>query len=129
MLDTEHEISQPSTSAAGATQAAVTVINRQLNIAPFQLTRDSNDTAIRWDKWKRNIERQFRFFGIEDPQLKKDGLLIYAGQEIADLEDSIPNPTLEREQNVYTRLINKLNQRFLPKKNKDYAHFKLGNLM
>ena len=129
MLDAEHKISQPSTSVAGSTQTAVTVINRQLNIAPFQLTRDSNDTAICWDKWKRNIERQFRFFGIEDPQLQKDGLLIYGGQEIADLDDSIPDPTLEGEQNVYTCLINKLNQHFLPKKNKDYAHFKLGNLM
>ena len=65
-------------------------INRHLKIAPFQMTRDSNDTAVRWAKWKKNIERQFRFFGIKDPQLKKDGLIIHGGQEIADLDDSIP---------------------------------------
>ena len=77
----------------------------------------------------KNIERQFRFFGIEDSQLKKDGLIIYGGQEIADLDDSIPDPILEGEQNEYTRLIAKLDQHFLPKKNKDYARFKLGNLV
>ena len=49
-------------------------------ITPFQLTRDSIDTAVCWAKWKKNSERQFRFFGIEDPQLKKDGLY-YGGQE------------------------------------------------
>ena len=40
---------QSSTSAVGATQnAAVTIINRHLNIGPFELTRDRNDTAVRW---------------------------------------------------------------------------------
>ena len=61
--------------------------------------------------------------------MKKNGLIIYGGQEIADLDDSIPDPILEGEQNEYTRLIAKLNQHFLPKKNKDYARFKLGNLV
>ena len=76
MSDNEIQEAQPSTSAVATTQnASVTVVNRYLNIAPFQLTRDSNDTAVRWAKWKKNIERQFRFFGIEDPQLKKDGLI------------------------------------------------------
>ena len=98
-----------------------------MNIAPFQLTRDSNDTAARWAKWKKNIERQFRFSGIGDPQLKKDGLIIYGGQEIADLDDSIPDPILEGEENEHTCLIAKLDQHFLP--NKDYARFKLRNLV
>lgn len=93
------------------------------------MTRDSNDTAVRWAKWKQNIEREFRFFGIGDPQLKRDGLIIYGGQEIADLDDSIPDPTLEGEQNEYTRLIYKLDQHFLPKKPKDYARFKFGNFV
>ena len=130
MSESEIQEAQSSTNSLGPTQnAAVTVVNRHLNIAPFQLSRDSNDTAVRWAKWKKNIERQFRFFGIIDPQLKKDGLIIYGGQEIADLDDSIPDPTLEGEQNEYTQLIAKLDQHFLPKKNKDYARFKLGNLI
>ena len=56
-------------------------------------------------------------------------LYSYGGQEIADLDDLIPDPILEGEQNEYARLIAKLDQHFLPKKNKDYARFKLGNLV
>ena len=99
MSDSEVAETQLNLSAGGTTQqATVTVINRHLNITPFQVTRDSNDTAVRWAKWKQNIERQFRFFGIKEPQLKKE-------------------------------FIYKLDQYFLPKKNKDYARFKLGNLV
>ena len=48
MSDDEIQEAQPSTSAVAATQnASVTVVNRHLNIAPFQLTRDNNDTAER----------------------------------------------------------------------------------
>ena len=55
MPEDEIQEAQPSTSAVAATQnASVTIINRHLNIAPFQLTRDSNDTAVRWAKWKKN---------------------------------------------------------------------------
>ena len=51
MSDSEVAETQPNSSAGGATQqATVTVINRYLNITPFQVTRDSNNTAIRWAK-------------------------------------------------------------------------------
>ena len=63
------------------------------------------------------------------PQLKKDGLIIYRGQLIADLDDFIPDPTLEGEQKEETRLIYKPDQYFCQEKNKDYARFKLGNLV
>jgi len=66
----------PSSSTAPPAQAQpaqqnITVTNRQLNITPFAIDRDPTNTANRWDKWKRDIERQFRFFGIHDPELKK----------------------------------------------------------
>ena len=120
----------PSSSALGAalTNATITVSPRQLNIQPFIVSEDTNDTAIRWDKWKKNIERQFRFFGIIDSETKKDGLLIYGGQQIADLEDTLPE--IENPDGVddYTQLIKKLDKHFLPRKNKDYARFQFGNL-
>jgi len=61
--------------------------------------------------------------------LKKDGLIIYGGCDIADLEDSLPDvestgPTADE----YTKFIRKLDKHFLAKKNKDYARFQLGNL-
>ena len=72
----------PSSNAQGAAANAttVTVTTRQLNIQPFSISDDNNETALRWDKWKRNIKWQFRFFGLEDAERKKDGLIIYGGQ-------------------------------------------------
>ena len=119
-------------SGGSATQNAqlqnITVVNRQLNIRPFNISNDANDTAVRWTKWKKDIERQFRFFGLTDPGVKKDGLIIYGGPQIADLEESLPDLPPQESEDVYSRFIRKLDRNFLPRKNKDYARFQFGNL-
>jgi hypothetical protein len=104
------------------------IVNRQLNVKPFITSSDVNETAVRWAKWKKDIERQFRFFGLADPSLKRDGLIIYGGQCIADLEDSLPDLTPEENEDTYAQLIRKLDKHFLPRKNKDNARFQFGNL-
>jgi hypothetical protein len=104
------------------------IVNRQLNVRPFITSSDVNETAVRWAKWKKDIERQFRFFGLADPSLKRDGLIIYGGQCIADLEDYLPDLTPEENEDTYAQLIRKLDKHFLPRKNKDYARFQFGNL-
>ena len=124
----------PSSSAAPQAQAQpvqqnITVTNRQLNITPFVIDRDPTNAANRWDKWKKDIERQLRFFGIQDPELKKDGLIIYGGRDIADLKDSLQDvESTDPPADEYMKFIRKLDKHFLPKKNKDYARFQLGNL-
>ena len=119
----------PSTSAEETQNTnQITVVNRQLSIQPFLVSHDTNDTAVRWSKWKKNIERQFRFFGIIDPTLKKDGMIIYGGQHIADIEDSLPDIPQQEGDDAYSTFIRKLDRHFLPKKNRDYARFQLGNL-
>ena len=61
--------------------------------------------------------------------MKKDGLIIYGGQIIADLEDTLLDATgNEAGEDAYAQLIIKLNKHFLPKKNKDFARFQFGNL-
>ena len=90
-----------SAQGAAANATTVTVTTRQLNIQPFSISDDNNETALCWDKWKQNIERQFRFFRLEDPERKKDGLIIYGGQQIADLEDTLPDQTMMVR--MYTR--------------------------
>lgn len=123
------ETDDPGSSASNPAQQNITVVNRQLNIRPFTISNDVNDTAVRWAKWKKDIERQFRFFGLTDPEVKKDGLIIYGGSQIADLEDSLPDlPAQNEGEDVYSRFLRKLDRNFLPRKNKDYARFQFGNL-
>ena len=135
MVNPDEAASAPQSSSdspqaqAQLAQQHITVTNRQLNITPFVIDRDPTNTANRWDKWKKDIERQFRFFGIYDPELKKDGLIIYGGRDITDLEDSLPDvETTDPPTDEYTKFIRKLDKHFLPKKKKDYARFQLGNL-
>jgi Arc/MetJ-type ribon-helix-helix transcriptional regulator len=98
-------------------------------VRPFQINENRTETASGWEKWLRNIERQFRYFGITDPEMKKDCLIIYGGQIIADLEDTLLDATGdEAGEDAYAQLIIKLNKHFLPKKNKDFARFQFGNL-
>ena len=61
--------------------------------------------------------------------MKKDGLIICGGRDITDLEDSLPEvESTDPPADEYTKFIRKLDKHFLPKKNKDYARFQLGNL-
>ena len=118
-----------SSSEANASVNNISVINRQLNVRPFQINESRTETASNWEKWLQNIERQFRYFGINDPEKKKDGLIIYSAQIVVDLEDTLLDHTGEEAgQDAYAQLINKLNNHFLPKKNKDFARFHFGNL-
>ena len=81
------------TDTPSSTTPGSATIHRNLTIKPFIKQTDSNDTAVNWQKYKKEIERQFRFFGITDPETKKDGLLIYGGQDLVDVDDALPDLT------------------------------------
>ena len=78
------------------------IVNRQLQIKPFTISSDVNESAMRWSKWKKDIDRQFHFLRFTDSTIKKDGLIIYGGQDIADIDDSIPDLTA-KETKMLTR--------------------------
>ena len=79
---------------------------------------DNNEMALRWQKYKKEIERQFRFLGITEPVTKKDGLLIYGGQDLVDVDDALPDPTSIEGDDVYKVLIRKIDKHFIPKQSK-----------
>lgn len=103
--------------------APVTIIieSRNLKAQPFIPGDDQLTTGKIWDEWLEEIEREFRFFRITDPVDKKDALLIYGGKVISRLEKSLPDPM--DELNEYEKLKRKLNDYFMPKKNKHYARY------
>ena len=84
-----------------AASSAEAFIYRNLTIKPFVKQTDHNETVVRWGKYKKDVERQFRFFGITDPELKKDGLLIYGGDDLIDIEDSLPDPLTQENDDAY----------------------------
>ena len=107
-------------------EGTVTVISegRHLRTLPFRPTEDQLSTRKLWENWLESIEREFRFFRVAYPLDRKDALIIYGGSEIGRLEKSLPGPEDPRKElDEYQRLRLKLNECFLPKKNKHYARF------
>ena len=101
----------------------VTIISesRSLQALPFRVTEDQLSTGKEWEDWLEAIEREFRYFKISSPADKKDALIIYGGKEIARLEKSLPDPT--GNLNEYEKLRAKVNDYFMPKRNKHYARY------
>ena len=107
-----------------AESAAVTVIateTRNLRALPFRPTEDQLTTGKAWEEWLDDIEREFRYFRIDNPADRKDAMIIYGGKEIARLEKSLPDPV--DASNEYEKLRKKLNDYFLPKQNKHFARY------
>ena len=101
----------------------VTIISesRNLRALPFRVTEDQLSTDKEWEDWLEVIEREFRYFKISNPVDKKATLIIYGGKEIAHLEKSLPDPT--GNLNEYEKLRVKVNDYFMPKRNKHYARY------
>ena len=91
---------------------------RNLRSPPFIAPDEPCATGNAWEEWLEAIEREFRYFKITDPIDKKDALIIYGGKEVAKLEKTLPNPETG---NPYEKMRTKLNNHYLPKKNKHYA--------
>ena len=107
----------------------VTIITESSNLRalPFRPSEDQLSFGKAWEDWLEGIEREFRYFRITSALHKKDTILIYGGgggQEIARLDKSLPDPEDRNgELDVYQKLRKKLNEYYIPKRNKHYARY------
>ena len=98
------------------------ILYRNLQSKHFIPSDDPLTTVKEWEIWLECIEREFRFFSITNNQDKVDALIIYSVTEIAGLENILPDKA--GDGNKYTKLKTKLNDYYLPKKNKHHARYK-----
>ena len=104
----------------------VTIIteSRNLRVLPFLPPEDQLSIGKAWEEWLEEIEREFRYFKITSVQDKTDAIIIYGGKEIARLARILPykeDPNCELYE--YRKLKMRLNDYFIPKKNKHYARY------
>ena len=109
--------------AGNDTVTIITTESRNLQVLPFRTTENQISTGKEWEERLEAIEREFRYFKISSPTDKKDAIIIYAGREIARLEKSLPDPTDPTDLNEYEKLRKKLNNYFMPKRNKHHARY------
>ena len=79
------------------------IIHRNLTMKTFLKQADNNDTALCWQKYKKEIERQFRLFGITSLAAK-----------ILSMPTMLFPTSIEGD-DVYKVLIWKIDQHFIPK--------------
>lgn len=89
-----------------------------MKYAPFVPFNDQILTGKRRDELIESIKREFWYYGIMEPDDKKDVLIKYGGKEIARLERSLQNKECEE---LYQTLQNKFNKYFTLKLNKHLA--------
>ena len=99
------------------------ITRKQLNLESFQLTEDMMASGRNWERWLKDFEIQAQYYGIRDPGEKKQALLVFGRREVTICEDS--RPDLDNNRDVYERMVEKLNNHFVPRKNKHHARFRL----
>ena len=102
---------------------------RELHIMPFKEPEnylDIKNIKKAWEAWLEEAERQFRFCKINNPADKKDALLIYGGKQLVLLENCLPDALENLDE--YETLKKKLNDYYLPRRNKHYERFLFLNM-
>ena len=62
------------------------ITHKHLNLPPFQLTEDIMTSRQNWDMWLKDFERQAQYYGIIDPEEKRQELLVFGGKKLPDVK-------------------------------------------
>ena len=97
----------------------------------FDPHSDRLDLGKRWKKWLERFERELKYNGIDPASPEKSevaqmALLIYSGQYVEDIHDSLPTPVkpegmADINWTDYAKSKEKLNVYFLPQTFNDFA--------
>ena len=86
----------------------------------------SEGVATRWNKWvTRLINNLFVAYNINNEGRKKALLLTYAGNDLNDIVESLPDSeiTASADESVFDKLVQALNNYFNPKVNKEIQRY------
>ena len=110
----------------------------KLKIQSFDVHGDRLDMGKRFEKWIERFERDMEYNGCSPDDVanaKKAQMapLIYAGNDVEDLHDTLPDPikpeeTADAEWTAYMKSKTKLLNYFSPRKCNDYALFEMMQL-
>ena len=115
----------------GDNPAPVIHTNRDINMSPFTPGTDPDNTGLKWEKWKKELETRMRYFKITEEQDKIDAINIYGGEQIRELIDTLPEVAPPGGQNPtdFEKITMKLDHYFKPKANKDSARAVLDKMV
>ena len=116
----------PDTQAEGGgnpTEISVFSAGKSLKIEPFKIPESPLEIGRAWKEWIEDFEEEMSYFEITEVKDQVSALKIYGGQEIKKLAGNLPDAMPVVGNNNYKKLKRKLNNYFLPKKNKHHARY------
>ena len=107
------------------TQSNIRVLatSKALKIEPFRIPDNHLKVGRAWEEWIEDFEDEITYFEIKEIRDKIRALKIYGGPEIKKLARNLPDPAPIEADDVYQMLKRKLNNHFLPQKNKHHARY------
>ena len=112
-----------------------------LNIVPFNPPVDVDEAAAAWKKWIKGFCRKILFFRVKEVDDRAIAFVMYGGETVDDLVDTLPNPvdgdvkfpvewgilkmkpdgTADEAINNFHKAVFKVNKHFSTRANKDTA--------
>lgn len=118
MSDNEDEI-----QAAENKEIKVFTTTKTLSIEKFRIPENRLDIGRAWKEWLEDFEEEISYLEIDKIKDKVSALKIYGGPVIKKLARNLPEPAAEENDNDYEKLKRKLDNHFLPRKNKHHARY------
>jgi hypothetical protein len=101
----------------------VLTTSKTLRIEKFRTPENRLEIGRAWEEWIEDFEEEAAFFEVNEIRDKVCALKIYGGQEIKKLARNLPDPDAVEGDDDYKKLKRKLDNHFLPKKNKHHARY------
>ena len=109
--------------ALNPTEIRVLSVGKSLKIEPFKIPENPLEVGRAWREWIEDFEDETSYFEITEIRDRVNALKIYGGKEIKKFARNLPETASVVGDDDYKKLKRKLNNHFLPKKNKHHARF------
>ena len=109
--------------APNPAEIRVLSVGKSLKIEPFKIPENPLEVGRAWREWIEDFEDETSYFEITEIRDRVNALKIYGGKEIKKLARNLPETAPVVGDDDYKKLKRKLNNHFLPKKNKHHARY------
>ena len=110
-------------AAEGTRDIRVLTTGKSLKIEPFKIPDNHLEIGRAWEEWLEDFKEETTYFEIDKTRDKISALKIYGDQEVKKLACNLPDPAPIEDDDEYKKLKRKLDNHFLPKKNKHHARY------
>ena len=109
--------------APNLTEIRVFSTGKSLRIEPFKIPENPLEVGQTWREWIEDFKDETLYFEITEIKDRMSALKIYGGKEIKKLACTLPGTAPVVRDDDYKKLKKKLDNHFLPKKNKHHGRF------